>query len=180
MITAGLVQQIMPALPALQLQEYLPTLAKAMLWAAIDRPLREAAFLAQIAHESCELTHWEEGSSGIAYEGNRKLGNSQPGDGIRFKGRGPIQITGRDNYTRCGQALGLDLVAHPELLLEAGPGFKSAAWYWRTHGCNALADMQAFDAITRRINGGLNGKRQRDAYYRKALAAMVHQEKTTP
>jgi putative chitinase len=149
---------------------YAPLLQAAMVGGAITTPLRSAAFLAQLAHESGELRYFEEFASGEAYEGRADLGNTQPGDGERFKGRGSIQLTGRANYTAAGAALGLDLVSHPEMAASPGVGFRVAVWYWITHGLNALADARDFDGITKRINGGLNGKSQRDAYYKRALS----------
>jgi len=127
---------------------------------AIDTPLRRAHFLAQVGHESGELVFTEEIANGQAYEGRRDLGNTEPGDGPRFKGRGLIQLTGRANYQRYGTALGMDfltgdnarrLATDPDLAADV------ACWFWTTHGLNDLADRDDIEAITRRINGGLNG-----------------------
>lgn len=144
---------------------YLPHLNFAMREAHITSPLRRAAFLAQIAHESLQLKFMEEIASGAAYEGRVDLGNTHPGDGRRFKGRGPIQLTGRNNYRAAGRALGLDLLTHPKRAADPDVGFRVAGWFWTTRGLNALADRRDFDTITRRINGGLNGKKDRDRYY---------------
>lgn len=133
-----------------------------------DNPQREAAFLAQIAHESGELRYVRELASGEAYEGREDLGNTQPGDGVRYKGRGLIQVTGRANYAKCGADLGLDLLEQPSLLEEPCNACRSAAWFWAAHGCNELADRGDFKTITRRINGGLNGYPARLAYFDKA------------
>jgi predicted chitinase len=94
-----------------------------------------------------------------------KLGNTQAGDGYRFRGAGPLQLTGRENFRRAGKALGLDLEAHPELAFTPEVGFRLAAWFWREHGLNELADARDFDKITLRINGGYNGKDDRDRRY---------------
>lgn len=134
-----------------------------------ENGLREAAFLAQVAHESGELRYVEELASGSAYEGRDDLGNVYAGDGIKYKGRGLIQLTGRHNYLECGEALGLDLIACPELLEEPVNACRSAAWFWETHGCNELADHHNFLKITRVINGGTNGWRDRWKYYQRAL-----------
>ena len=134
-----------------------------------DNGIREAAFLAQIAHESGELRYVEELATGEAYEGRDDLGNLYTGDGIKYKGRGLIQLTGRANYAECGEALGLDLIACPELLEEPVNACRSAAWFWQTHGCNELADKHDFLRITKRINGGTNGWHERWKYYQKAL-----------
>lgn len=134
----------------------------------INTPWRQAAFLAQVGHESGDLLYVKELASGAAYEGRRDLGNTQAGDGVRFKGRGLIQITGRSNYSKCGDALGVDLIAHPELLEGTDLACRSAAWFWKTHGLNELADQGDFYAITRRINGGTNGLDDRIAHWDRA------------
>lgn len=134
----------------------------------INTPARQAAFLAQIAHESGSLRYVKEIASGDAYEGRGDLGNTQEGDGVRFKGRGLIQITGRANYAQCGAALGLDLLAEPELLETPENACRSAAWFWHSRGLNELADAGEFRLITKRINGGYNGLSDRQAYYIKA------------
>ena len=130
----------------------------------IDTPPRQAHFLAQIAHESGGFRYVRELASGEAYEGRADLGNTEPGDGKRYKGRGLIQITGRSNYADCGAALGLDLLASPELLESPDEAARSAAWFWKSRGLNALADNGDARAITRRINGGINGLQDRLAY----------------
>jgi putative chitinase len=123
----------------------------------INTQARQAAFLAQVGHESGQLRYVRELASGAAYEGRKDLGNIQPGDGIRFKGRGLIQITGRTNYAACGVALGLDLIARPELLEDPENACRSAGWFWKTHGLNELADSGDQVRVTKRINGGTNG-----------------------
>ena len=130
----------------------------------INTPQREAHFLAQVAHESGGFVYVKEIASGKAYEGRADLGNTEPGDGVRFKGRGVIQITGRANYDLCGQALSLPLLDDPELLEQPDNACRSAAWFWRSRGLNALADNGDARAITRRINGGINGLQDRLAY----------------
>lgn len=147
-------------------------LRAAMAEFGINTPLRAAAFIAQVAHESAEFRYLRELASGAAYEGRHDLGNTQPGDGERFKGRGLIQITGRANYEACGQALGLALIDHPELLETSENACRSAGWFWAMHKLNALADIPDFQDITRRINGGLNGEASREAYYAKAKAVL--------
>jgi putative chitinase len=134
----------------------------------IDTPARQAAFIAQVGHESGQLRYVRELASGAAYEGRADLGDTAPGDGVRFKGRGLIQITGRANYHACGVALGLDLVGQPELLEQPGNACRSAAWFWQTHGLNALADAGDQERITRRINGGTNGLADRLALFEAA------------
>jgi putative chitinase len=159
---------IMPGLGSAKASQYFPLLDAAMTEGEITTPLRAAAFLAQLSHESYQLLYFEELASGAAYEGRKDLGNIQPGDGKRYKGRGPIQLTGRTNYANAGAALDLDLVACPEMAATPEVGFRVAVWYWTTHKLNSLSDSGDFDGITRRINGGLNGKTQRDAIYARA------------
>jgi putative chitinase len=160
---------IMPRLKQDKAALYLPYLNAAMSEAEINTPPRQAAFLAQLAHESAELRYFEEVASGEAYEGRKDLGNTQPGDGKRYKGRGPIQLTGRNNYRSAGKALGVDLEGTPQRAADADVGFRVAGWFWKSNKLNPLADAGNFDAITRRINGGYNGKADRDAYYQRAL-----------
>lgn len=136
---------------------YAPLLDSTMSEFEIDTPKRKAAFIAQIAHESGSLKYVEEIASGEAYEGRKDLGNTQPGDGKRFKGRGFMQITGRANYQACGEALGLDLIASPELLQEPVNAARSAGWYWHSRNLNRFADWDQFGALTRAINGGYIG-----------------------
>ena len=126
----------------------------------IDTPLRRAHFLAQIGHESGELRFTAEIASGEAYEGRRDLGNTEPGDGPRFKGRGLIQLTGRANYRAFGEALGMDFLTgdNPQrLATDPALAVEVACWFWRTRGLNTFADRDDAEGATRRINGGLNG-----------------------
>lgn len=138
---------------------------------------RQAAFLAQIAHESGSLRYVRELASGEAYDTGRlagRLGNTPEadGDGQRYRGRGLIQITGHDNYLRCGLALDVDLLAEPELLERPDLACRSAAWFWHNHGLNELADRGEFTRITKRINGGLNGQAERLSFYVTALKVL--------
>lgn len=153
---------------------YLDNLNKYMEAFEINTPLRIAHFLAQIAHESAELRYTEElgpNSYFAKYDGRKDLGNTQKGDGARFKGRGFIQITGRANYTKYKAFCGYDVVAKPELLAKQPGCIRSACWFWKTHDLNAAADADAFVTITKRINGGTNGKEQRQIYLSRAKKA---------
>ncbi len=134
---------------------------------------RQASFLAQVGHESGQLRYVCELASGAAYEGRKDLGNTEPGDGIRYKGRGLIQITGRANYKACGDALGYDLVANPQLLESPVLACRSAAWFWRSHGLNELADAGDQTRVTRRINGGTNGLADRLALFKVASEVLA-------
>lgn len=140
--------------------------------------LREAAFLAQILHESGGLRYVRELASGDAYDTGRlaeRLGNTPEadGDGQRYRGRGLIQITGRRNYLLCGMALDLDLLAEPELLEQPVLACRSAGWFWRNNGLNELADKEDFMLITKRINGGANGWAERRQLYANALTVLA-------
>lgn len=168
MITGTQLQSIMPFAKA-RIPSFVAPLNGAMHEFHINSPIRQAAFIAQIAHESGELRYVEELASGAAYEGRVSLGNTQPGDGMKFKGRGLIQITGRNNYHECGKALGVDLITNPELLETNGLACRSAAWFWASRGLNDLADKGDYIRICRRINGGTNGLKERQAYYAKAM-----------
>lgn len=141
---------------------------------------REAAFIAQIAHESGSLRYVEEIASGEAYEGRESLGNTQPGDGKRFKGRGLIQITGRTNYQLVSKALKYDFEKDPEALETPGPACFSAAWFWHAKGLNRLADIEAFEKITRRINGGVNGMEDRVKHWEIAKSVLYDDTKKEP
>lgn len=135
----------------------------------INTPQRIRMFLAQIGHESGQLRYVKELASGEAYEGRTDLGNTSPGDGVRYKGRGLIQITGKSNYALASLALGLPLLEKPELLEEDQNACRSAGWFWYKSNLNALADMGLFREITKRINGGYNGYADRYKLYQRAL-----------
>ena len=158
---------IMP-LARLRAAGFLAPLNATMLEFGITTPARQASFLSQVGHESGQLRYVRELASGQAYEGRGDLGNTQRGDGVRFRGRGLLQVTGRANYAACGKALGLDLLSQPELLEQTVNACRSAGWFWRTKGLNTLADAGDQERLTRRINGGVNGLAERLALYREA------------
>ncbi len=132
--------------------------------------LRLQHFVAQMGHESDGFHTMEEYASGRAYEGRKDLGNTQTGDGVRYKGRGPFMLTGRSNYRNYGKALGLDLENTPILAALPVNGTKIAAQYWSDHSLNKYADLDDIVTITKRINGGLNGLADRRAYLTKMKA----------
>lgn len=166
----------MPLLSSAKRKLYLPFLNRTMEEYEINTLLRRAAFLAQLAHESGEFRFMEEiwgpTEAQKRYEPPsrlaEKLGNTERGDGKRYKGRGPIQITGRFNYDRYGKLLGVDLVSNPTLASTPQIAFSIAGLYWRNNGLNQLADNDDITTITKRINGGLNGLTERRAYYKLA------------
>ncbi len=182
---------------------FVPVLNTAMGKYQIITPARMAAFLAQVGHESSQLTglvenlnysaealcriwpsrfdealatecgHKPEKIANIAYESRMGNGALVSGDGWTYRGRGLIQVTGKANYQKCGQALALDLIASPELLEQPPHAAMSAGWFWSVDGLNALADVGGLLAITRRINGGLYGYADRLAIYQRALTILV-------
>lgn len=144
-----------------------PLAEAAMIEFGITTQQRAEMFLAQVLHESGGLAWFEELADGSAYEGRADLGNVRPGDGKRYKGRGPIQLTGRANYRWAGSRLGLALEAIPTIAAEHRIGWRIAGLYWQSRGLNALADRGDFLTITRRINGGTNGLASRQLYLRR-------------
>jgi len=117
------------------------------------------------------LRYGEEIASGDAYENRRDLGNTQPGDGRRFKGRGLMQLTGRANYAKYGQAIGQDLVTNEhwkQVADDPNLAVDVACWYWETRNLNQYADQDDITTITRRINGGLNGLEDRQRLLTRA------------
>jgi putative chitinase len=139
----------------------------------LDTPLRLAHFMAQVAHESGGFRYMEEIASGQAYEGRADLGNTQAGDGKRYKGRGPIQLTGRANYRTFGQRVGIDIEAHPEVVALPSFGLLVACMFWDSRRLNTLADIDDLGGITRAINGGVNGLAERQAYLVKAKGLLL-------
>jgi putative chitinase len=181
---------------------FVSALNDAMTRFKIEGQLRVAAFLAQIGHESGQLRTlvenlnysaeglirtWPkrfnlvtatsaarkpEQIANIVYASRLGNGPAVTGDGWRYRGRGLIQVTGWVNYQACGSALGLDLLTRPDLLEQPVYAALSAAWFWSSNGLNELADTGQFEAITRRINGGLNGQPERLKLWAKASAVL--------
>ncbi len=167
-ITQAQLEAIAPDSDRDRLAKLLPNLNITMQRYAINTPIRKAHFLAQTAHESDGFSTNEEYASGSDYEGRRDLGNTKAGDGVRFKGRGLIQVTGRSNYAECGNALGVDLINNPQRLGEFDLACLSAGWFWDTRSLNGYADDDDVLTITRIINGGTNGLDDRQAYLVRA------------
>ena len=177
--------------------------AAAMRRFGINTARRQAAFLAQIGHESGSLARVEENLNytakrlleifprhftaetakaferkperiaNLVYANRIGNGPEESGDGWRFRGRGLIQVTGRANYAEMQVQLGVPLLAQPELLAQPAAAALSAAAFWHTRGLNALADAGQFEAITRRVNGGLHGHPDRLARYQRALQVLT-------
>ena len=167
-VTADILRKLNPKLSAARAQEIAAALNPAMAEAGIKTTLGKAAFLAQLCEESAGFTAMKEFASGEEYEGRADLGNTDPGDGPKYKGRGFIQITGKSNYIQAGNALGLDLVGNPELAENTENAARVAAWYWNNRNINPPADAGDFVRVTKLINGGTNGLDQREQYYAQA------------
>lgn len=173
----------------------------------INTPLRVAAWLSQLAHESSRfarlsenlnysafglaktwprrfavngapnalamsLAHKPEQIANNAYANRMGNGPQASGDGWKYRGGGLIQVTGKDNYRACGIALGVDLIASPEVLRTELYAALSAGWFWQTNNLNTLADRGDVISITKRINGGETGLADRQELYNTALKAI--------
>jgi putative chitinase len=172
-------------LTAEQAAAHADALIAAMAEFEIDTPARQAAFLAQLAHETGGF-RWLRELGSVRYlqryEGRADLGNTEPGDGPRFRGRGYIQLTGRHNYQQAGAALNLPLLAQPELAEQPEYAARIAGWYWYRRALNLLADRGDFRRLTRAINGGLNGIADRESKWAIAkqwLEGRVHDQSWT-
>jgi len=167
----------MPTLPRARAESYLPALQAAMSEFEISHTTRRAAaFLSQIGHESADLRYWSEiwgpTPAQTRYEGRSDLGNLQPGDGKRYRGRGPIQLTGRANYRYYGELLDAPLETQPELAATPAYGFRIAGLYWKLRRINVACDAGDFAKVTRLINGGMNGHADRLTRYHRCLEAL--------
>jgi predicted chitinase len=142
---------------------FITALNDALAWGHLNTCQRYCAFLAQCMHESGDFKYVQEIASGASYQG--RMGNIHPGDGKRFKGRGWLQITGRDNYTAFQQATGVDALKHPKLLTTTKNAWMASVWFWNHHNLNHDADtgtLSGFHKTTKIINGGHNGQADRD------------------
>ena len=194
-----MIQNLRMALPKAP-DVWLSALVSEMPRWGIDSPNEVASFVAQLAHETSELTRLEENlnysAAGLQatwpkrfptiaiaqqyarnpqrlanYVYANRLGNGPPesGDGWLFRGRGPIQLTGKKNYEVCGNGIGAQLTTRPELLLTPVVGIRSACWYWTNRGLDLLDDDDDVRAETRIVNGGDHGLAQRQAYFNKLM-----------
>jgi putative chitinase len=171
---ADALQAVMTIAPASRVAQFLAPLANRMAGAGITLPIQQAHFLAQIAHESGELRYTEELAHGDAYEGRADLGNTQPGDGPRFKGRGLIQLTGRANYTAFKNDSGVDVVANPgQIATNPDLAVWISCWFWQKHNLNNLAVGDDVAPITKVVNGGYNGLAERQRYFDRAKFFLV-------
>lgn len=159
-LTIHLLEVLMPLTRPENAARYFEPLKACMANNEINTPLRQAHFLAQLGHESGSFRFPEEIADGSQYEGRADLGNSQPGDGKRFKGRGLIQITGRANYIAYGKARNRDFITgdNPRLLAtDPTLAADCSGWYWTSRGLNPIADQDDVRRVTLKINGGFNG-----------------------
>ncbi len=164
---------VMPQALPKKIDLYFEPLVAGMRKYEITKPLRIAHFVAQLGHESASFRYAEELADGSAYEGRRDLGNTQTGDGRRFKGRGLIQLTGRANYLAYSEASGIDYVARPQLLAsDPFAAVDVACWFWDQRKLNKLADRDDVKTLTKRINGGFNGLDDRLDYLARAKAVL--------
>lgn len=186
LISKDQLKAFMTAAKPENIDKYFAPLNAALAKYAINTPLRICHFIAQVAQESGSFKYNEEiwpnpslDANGVAtkgsswqlrYEGNAGLGNTQPGDGYRFRGRGLIQLTGRANYAKYGSHLGKDLTsgANPDLVAGPDLAVDAACWFWQTRDLNAFADKDDVLSITKRINGGTLGLDERKAFLAKA------------
>lgn len=203
MITTAMLVATMPRLPKEKAEEFSPLLADALREFEVNTAKRTAGFLSQMAHESAQLTRWEENLNysarglmstwpkrfpgedfakrfernpqkiaNFVYAGRGGNGDEFSGDGWRFRGRGPGQLTFKANYAAMGSILGLDLVANPDLVATPSVGFRAFGAFWRENGLNQLADAGDVVAMRKRVNGGLLGLDEVRVFYARALAAL--------
>lgn len=170
----------MGAKPAIAAEMALAANVHFRTYGILDTGLRLAHFMGQCAHESGGFIYMEEIASGAAYEGRRDLGNTQPGDGRRYKGRGPIQLTGRANARFYGRKCGIDFENRPDLMAVPSIGILTACMYWDQNGLNAYADRDEGTAIGNGVNRGNpksshqpNGTADRTARTAKAKALIL-------
>jgi predicted chitinase len=172
-VTTNLLLQLCPKASPTIVKQLPDALNKWLPHFQINTPLRIAHFLAQAAHESDHFKTTVEYASGKAYEGRKDLGNTVPGYGVRYKGRGIFQLTGYANYAAYGAklrklGLNIDLVANPERAAEVEISVLVACLFWEAKGLNSWADRDDVEMITKRINGGKNGLAERTRLLAKA------------
>jgi putative chitinase len=172
------IKHIMPSATISDTGKYLPWLNEWMPKYGITTIPRIRHFLSQVAHESGQLRYVKEMASGAAYDTGRLakiLGNTleKDGDGQKYKGRGLIQITGRNNYSALGKDWGIDVMSDPSILELPEYVIRSACWFWWKKGLNRLSDKGAtVRQVTRKVNGGQNGLAEREEFYRRACEAI--------
>lgn len=175
-LTQAQLRRAVPSVFGAHIDEFVASFNQWAIPMGIDTPLRMAHYLAQVFHESGCLRYTEEIASGDAYEGRKDLGNTQKGDGRRFKGRGYIQLTGRTNYVNfnASDCCTEDVVARPEKVAKFPLNQIASMWFWERNGLSAIADQdnghntaEVCKKITKRVNGGMNGYSERFYYLRR-------------
>lgn len=169
-----ILKRIMPYATDANINKYISHLNDTMKQFSIDTPLRQAHFLAQLGHESGSLRYVREIASGEAYEGRKDLGNTSPGDGVKYKGRGLIQLTGKANYKAFDDYTHgvYNLLEHPERVEEPDLATMVAGWFWDKNNLNRYADQDDARKVTKIINGGYNGLDDRLNFLKQAKAAL--------
>lgn len=169
-----ILKRIMPFATDANINKYISHLNDTMKQFAIDTPLRQAHFLAQLGHESGSLRYVREIASGEAYEGRKDLGNTSPGDGVKYKGRGLIQLTGKANYKAFDDFTGgrYGLLEHPERVEQPDLATMVAGWFWDKNNLNRCADQDDARKVTKIINGGYNGLDNRLDFLKRAKAVL--------
>lgn len=201
-MTAETLQACMPHAKTFNVARFIGPLNNAMDKYFINTPKRQAAFLAQLAHESGSMRTVEENLNYTAsqllvvfgkyfdettakeyahnpqrianrvYANRMGNGDEASGDGWKYRGKGLIQVTGKTNHDLVSHALNFDFIKDPEKLCLPGAAALSAGWFWYTHGLNALADEGKFELITRKINGGINGLVDRVNHWKECKKAL--------
>ena len=172
-LTTDQIKKICPSAQRVNIDKYLTLLNGAMPRYDINTPHRVASFLAQLLHESGGFMYVKEIASGKAYEGRKDLGNTEEGDGVKYKGRGLIQLTGRANYKEVGKDFAIDLINKPELLETPKWAVESACHFWKSHNLNEICEAHDVTKVTKIINGGKNGLAERIHYFEKAIDTLI-------
>jgi putative chitinase len=180
LVTVEQLQAIMPRAGPILCRNNIDAINTACQKWGINTPTRMAMFLGNCALECDELReteeHWVPTQAQLDYEPPHHvaavLGNTQKGDGVKYRGRGVIQLTGRSNYRMAGHAISQDLENFPELAAQIEHAWRVAGWFWETHGLNLIADTGDFQGTVQRINGGLTDLAERQTYYERARKAL--------
>lgn len=172
LITSAQIKHIMPNASAGNIAKYLPHINTTMDRYKINTKQRQASFLGRMTIESGSLMYVREIASGRAYEGRKDLGNTTPGDGVMYKGRGLMQITGRFNYAAVSKAFNYDFIKYPTKLEEPLYAALAAGWFWDINKINAIADTEDIKAVVKKVNGGYNGLQETIDAYTRALEVL--------
>jgi len=174
-LTAEQLKEISPGTPIERIKTFLPYLNEYLPKYGIDTPIEVASYLSQVMHESGGFKWlreiWGPTTAQIRYEGRKDLGNTFPGDGKKFLGRGLIQVTGRTNYLSISKSIFGDdrLIREPELLATPQYGTLSSCIYWKSRNMDVLDDDFSIREETKKVNGGYNGLNDREKYFQQAL-----------